>query len=70
MLLSLALIFICGMALGAIFQKLKLPSLLGMILTGILLGPFVLNLLDPSLLSISADLRQIALIIIWLNCTS
>ena len=64
MLLSLALIFICGMALGAIFQKLKLPSLLGMILTGILLGPFVLNLLDPSLLSISADLRQIALIII------
>ena len=64
MLLSLALIFICGMALGAIFQKLKLPSLLGMILTGILLGPFVLNLLDPSLLSISANLRQIALIII------
>ena len=64
MLLSLALVFLCGMALGAIFQKLKLPSLLGMLLTGILLGPYVLNLLDPAILNISADLRQIALIII------
>lgn len=64
MLLSLALVFLCGMTLGGIFQKLKLPSLLGMLLTGILLGPYVLNLLDPSILNISADLRQIALIII------
>ncbi|WP_040198390.1 cation:proton antiporter [Candidatus Soleaferrea massiliensis] len=64
MLLSLALVFLCGMALGTIFQKLKLPSLLGMLLTGILLGPYVLNLLDPSILNISTDLRQIALIII------
>lgn len=64
MLLSLALIFLCGMLLGGIFSKLKLPSLLGMLLTGILLGPYVLNLLDESILSISADLRQIALIII------
>ncbi|MEG1862937.1 MAG: cation:proton antiporter, partial [Oscillospiraceae bacterium] len=64
MLLSLALVFLCGMTLGAIFQKLKLPSLLGMLLTGIILGPYVLNLLDQSILNISTDLRQIALIII------
>lgn len=64
MLISLALAFMCGMSLGAVFQKLKLPSLLGMLLTGILLGPYVLNLLDPTILNISSDLRQIALIII------
>ena len=64
MLFSLALIFLCGMMLGGIFAKLRLPKLLGMLLTGILLGPYALNLLDPSILSISADLRQIALIII------
>ena len=49
---------------GGIFRKLHLPQLLGMLLTGILLGPYVLNLLDSSILGISADLRQIALIII------
>lgn len=64
MLLSLALIFLCGILLGGIFEKLRLPRLLGMLLTGIVLGPYVLNLLDASILSISADLRQIALIII------
>lgn len=64
MLLSLALIFLCGLAMGGIFWKLHLPQLLGMLLTGILLGPYVLNLLDSSILGISADLRQIALIII------
>jgi NhaP-type Na+/H+ or K+/H+ antiporter len=64
MLLSLALIFLCGMTLGKIFEKLKLPKLLGMLLTGILLGPYVLNLLDPTILETSTDLRQIALIII------
>lgn len=64
MLLSLALVFLCGMTLGGIFQKLKLPSLLGMLLTGILLGPYALHLLDATLLGVSVDLRQIALIII------
>lgn len=64
LLLSLALVFICGLVLGSIFQKIKLPSLLGMLITGIVLGPHVLNLLDESILSISSDLRQIALIII------
>lgn len=64
MLLSLALVFLCGMALGSIFEKLKLPSLLGMILTGMILGPYVLHLLDGTILGISTELRQIALIII------
>lgn len=64
MLFSLALIFLCGMILGSIFVKFKLPSLLGMLITGIVLGPYALNLLDPTILNISADLRQIALIII------
>lgn len=64
MLLSLALLFLCGMALGSVFEKLKLPKLLGMLLTGILLGPYMLNLLDSSILDISTELRQIALIII------
>ncbi|WMJ87811.1 cation:proton antiporter [Anaerocolumna sp. MB42-C2] len=64
MLLSLALLFLLGMVLGKIFEKLKLPKLLGMLLTGILLGPYLLNLLDPEILNISTELRQIALIII------
>lgn len=64
MLLSISLILIMGMSLGHICQKLKLPSLLGMLLTGIILGPYVLNLLDPNILAISGDLRKIALIII------
>lgn len=64
MLLSFALIFLCGILLGGVFEKLKLPRLLGMLLVGIALGPHALNLIDRSVLSISADLRQIALIII------
>lgn len=64
MLLSIALIFLCGMLLSSVFQKLRLPGLLGMLLCGILIGPHVLNLLAPQLLAISADLRKLALIII------
>lgn len=64
MLFSLALIFLFGIILGGLFGKLRLPPLLGMIITGIILGPCVLNLLDGTVLSISADLRKIALIII------
>lgn len=64
MLLSISLILIVGMSLGYICQKLKLPSLLGMLITGMILGPYVLNLLDSNILAISADLRKIALIII------
>lgn len=64
MLTSLAFIFLLGLLLGAVFQKLKLPSLLGMIITGMILSPYALNLLDSSILSISPDLRQLALVII------
>ena len=64
MLTSLALIFLLGLILGSAFNRLKLPSLLGMLLTGMILGPYALNLLEDSILSISADLRQLALVII------
>lgn len=64
MLLSIALILLIGMAAGWCCQKIKLPALLGMLLTGMLLGPYMLNLLDESILSVSAQIRRIALIII------
>lgn len=64
MLLSIALILLVGMSMGWICRKIKLPGLLGMLITGIVLGPYVLNMLDIKLLGISADLRKIALIII------
>lgn len=64
MLLSIALILVLGMILGWLCKKCKLPSLIGMLATGIILGPYVLNWIDPSILSISAELRKIALIII------
>jgi len=64
MLVSLALILIIGYALSGIFQKLRLPGLLGMLLTGVVLGPHLLNLIDPTILGISTDLREIALIVI------
>ena len=64
MLLSISLILIVGMSMGWICQKCKLPSLLGMLATGVILGPYVLNLLDSSILGISSELRKIALIII------
>lgn len=67
MLTSLSLIFLVGLAMGAICQKLKLPRIIGMLATGIVLGPYVLDLLDPSILSISSDLRKMALIIILLK---
>lgn len=64
MLLSIALILLVGMTMGWLCSKCKLPALTGMILTGILLGPQLLNLIDDSILTISPDLRKIALIII------
>ena len=64
MLLSIALILIVGMSMGWLCQKCKLPSLLGMLATGVILGPYVLNLLDSNILGISSELRKIALIII------
>ena len=64
MLLSLSLIIMLGFALKGIFQKLQLPGLLGMLLSGIVLGPYVLDLISPNILTISTDLREIALIVI------
>lgn len=64
MLTSLGFVLLLGLVLGTLAAKLRLPSLVGMLLAGILLGPCVLNLLSPSLLDISADLRQLALVII------
>ena len=64
MLTSVALILLLGLLLGSIFSKMRLPSLLGMIIVGIVLSPHAFNLIDESILNISADLRQIALVII------
>lgn len=67
MLASLSFIFLVGLAMAAIVQRLQLPRIIGMLVTGILLGPYVLNLLDPSILGISSELRQMALVIILLK---
>lgn len=67
MLVSIGIVFIVGYLLGRVFDQVKLPSLLGYILAGMIVGPHLLNLLDNSLLDISADLRRIALIIILLR---
>ena len=67
MVTSLALIFLVGLAAAALCRQVGLPRIIGMLLAGIVLGPFALNALDPNLLAVSADLRQIALIIILLK---
>ena len=64
MLTSIAIILLIGLLMGWLFSKLKLPSLLGMVVVGILLSPHALNLIDESILTISGELRQIALVII------
>ena len=67
MLFSLASIFLIGMFLGWVCKKIRLPGLLGMLLTGIILGPFVLNVIDNTIINISAEIRKIALIIILIR---
>lgn len=67
MLTSLALIFLLGLSLGGLCARLRLPPLLGMVVAGLVLGPHALGLLDPALLSISAALRQLALVVILLR---
>ena len=64
MFISLALILLIGIILAEIFEKIKLPRLLGLILSGIILGPYVLNLIDNSIIGISSDIKQLALIVI------
>jgi len=67
MLFSIALIVFLSLVLVSVFQKIKIPGTIAMILTGIILGPFVLNLISPDILSVSADLRKIALVVILLR---
>lgn len=67
MLTSLALVFLLGLAAAALCSRIGLPRIIGMLLTGILIGPYVLNWLDGSILSISSELRQMALIIILIK---
>lgn len=67
MLLSIALIFLVGMLMGKVFEKVKLPNLLGMLMSGIILGPYALDLIHSTILDVSIDLRQIALIIILIR---
>lgn len=67
MLSSLALIFLIGLAMAFICRKIRLPRIIGMLVTGIVLGPYVLDLLDPQILGISSELRQMALIIILIK---
>lgn len=67
MILTLSLIIVVSFVLSELLNKLRIPKIIGMILTGILLGPYVLNLIAPEMLAISIDLRQIALVIILLR---
>ncbi|MCM1271759.1 MAG: cation:proton antiporter [Ruminococcus flavefaciens] len=67
MLLSLAIIFLVGLSSAAVFEKIGLPRIIGMLSVGIIVSPYVLDLLDPSILGISSELRQIALIIILIK---
>mgnify|MGYP000928588058 FL=1 len=67
MLLSIALIVILSLFISQIFHMIKLPKIIGMLITGIILGPFVLNMISPDILNISTDLRQIALIVILIR---
>ena len=64
MFFSLAVILLLGVLLGGLCKKLRLPALLGMLVTGIFIGPYALNWIDGSILGISAEIRKIALIII------
>lgn len=67
MFISITYILFLGMFLGFLCKKIKFPSLFGMIIAGIILGPYVLNAISPSVLNISAEIRKIALIIILIR---
>lgn len=67
MLISITCIMFSGLLLGYLCKKIKFPSLFGMIIAGIVIGPHVLNLIDPSILNISSEIRKIALIIILIR---
>lgn len=64
---SLAIIILLGMPANKLFEKFKVPGLLGMLLLGVLIGPYGFSLLKPDMINASDDLRKIALIIILLR---
>lgn len=67
MLLSIAIILLSGLLLGTICKKVRFPSLFGMIIAGVIIGPYCLNLIDESILNVSSEIRRIALIIILIR---
>ena len=67
MLMSLCVIMLSGLLLGWICKKIRFPSLFGMIIAGIIIGPYALNLVDQSVLDVSSDIRRIALIVILIR---
>ena len=67
MLLSIAIILLSGLLLGTICKKVRFPSLFGMIIAGVIIGPYCLNLIDDSILNVSSEIRRIALIIILIR---
>ena len=67
MLLSIAVILLSGLLLGTICKKVRFPSLFGMIIAGVIIGPYCLNLIDDSILNVSSEIRRIALIIILIR---
>lgn len=67
MLTSLSFIFLVGLSVAAIVERLRLPRIVGILVSGVVLGPYVLDLLDPSILGISSELRSMALIIILIK---
>lgn len=67
MAISLALIIVLGLSADYLFRRFKLPGLVGMLIVGILIGPYILNLLSPEIAEVSGDLRKIALIVILLR---
>ena len=67
MLMSLCVIMLSGLLLGWICKKIRFPSLFGMIIAGIIIGPYALNLIDQSVLDVSSDIRRIALIVILIR---
>ncbi|MGF7059321.1 cation:proton antiporter [Brassicibacter mesophilus] len=67
MALSLGIIILLGLGFNKVFDRLKLPGLLGMLILGIIIGPYGANFISGDILKISSDLRRIALIIILLR---
>lgn len=64
---SLGLMYLVGLSMASVCRRIRLPRIIGLLITGIVLGPYALDLLDPSILGISSELRQLALVIILIK---